>query len=188
MENGDGTGFCLTGCRGARCKAMAICTRHSFLHIYKPILLLALEEYFRSPTIETLAEVYESVNSMDLSAMPELSYYERQVLSMSDNKEMFLEKFDEAFERSQEKSQEMSPSEDRKSGPSISSPDEKTPQNYIDLTAGVTAGRKKTINGRPGISRDSHEFETKVFYGKIPVPIKIPVAVMPETVGDVGFF
>ena len=35
--------------RGAVVKAMAICTRHSFLHIYKPLLLLALEQYFSSP-------------------------------------------------------------------------------------------------------------------------------------------
>ncbi|RPA86583.1 spindle pole body interacting protein [Ascobolus immersus RN42] len=161
--------------RGARCKAMAICTRHSFLHIYKPILLLALEEYFKSPTLETLAEVYESVNSMDLSAMPELSTFERHILSMSDNKEMFVEKFEEAIQRIQGSQAE----EDRKSGPGVSSPDDTTSQSYIDLLQ----GRKKPL-GRLQISRDTHEFETKVVYGKIPVPIKIPVAVMPETVGD----
>lgn len=43
-----------TAKRGAVVKAMAICTRHSFLHIYKPLLLLALEEYFKSPKPETL--------------------------------------------------------------------------------------------------------------------------------------
>jgi len=34
---------------------MAICTRHSFLHIYKPLLLLALEEYFRMIEMKTAA-------------------------------------------------------------------------------------------------------------------------------------
>jgi hypothetical protein len=41
------------------------------------------------------------------------------------------------------------------------------------------------MNGRIAISRDSHEFETRVVYNGIPVPIRVPVAVMPETVGDV---
>ena len=74
---------------------MAICTRHSFLHIYKPILLLALEEYFKHPTTDTLAGLFSAVNSMDLSAIPRLSIFERQILAASDNKDMFAEKFEE---------------------------------------------------------------------------------------------
>lgn len=144
----------------------------------KPILLLALEEYFRSPTIETLADIYNSVNNMDLSAMPELSYFERQVLSMSDNKDMFIEKFDEALERVQQDT----PADPVQKMNFIPAGEGATaPTTYIDLAKGP----KKVVNGKLTISRDSHEFETKVFYGKTGVPIRVPVAVMPETVGDV---
>ncbi|CAJ0642747.1 7509_t:CDS:10, partial [Entrophospora sp. SA101] len=41
--------------KGAVVKAMAICTRHQYLHIYKPVLLLALDKYFQNPSVECLA-------------------------------------------------------------------------------------------------------------------------------------
>jgi hypothetical protein len=72
---------------------MAICTRHSFLHIYKPLLLLALEEYFRAPVVETLASLYDALNAMDLSLCPRLSLWENFVLHATDAKDMFVEKF-----------------------------------------------------------------------------------------------
>jgi len=34
------------------------------------------------------------------------------------------------------------------------------------------------------LPRDTHEFESRVLYNAIPVPIKVPVAITPETVGD----
>ena len=34
------------------------------------------------------------------------------------------------------------------------------------------------------LPRDTHEFESKVSYNNVPVPIKVPVAITPETVGD----
>jgi hypothetical protein len=34
------------------------------------------------------------------------------------------------------------------------------------------------------VPRDTHEFETKVVYNGIAIPIKVPVAISPETVGD----
>ena len=66
--------------RGAVVKAMAICTRHSFLHIYKPLLLLALEQYFAHPQVETLESLYNAVNNMDLSLMPRLNTLEKFIL------------------------------------------------------------------------------------------------------------
>lgn len=177
----------LTETRGANVKAMAICTRHSFLHIYKPILLLALEEYFKQPTTETLAGLFTAVNDMDLSAMPKLSVFERQILAASDNKDMFCEKFEEMAERI---------------APSVTSPtvQMRSPSSLGGAAgegdadrrgAGATyinlgrAGGNMVMNGKISLNRDTHEFETKVVYNSIPVPIRVPVAVMPETVGDV---
>lgn len=149
--------------RGAIVKAMAICTRHSFLHIYKPLLLLALEEYFRAPVPETLASLYSAVNSMDLSLMPRLSMLEGFILQASDAKDMFVEKFDQMIQ------QRMAEDAERSSIPSSTSsnmsPARQTAQKYAH-------------------PRDTHEFESRVIYNGIPIPIKVPTAISPETVGD----
>jgi hypothetical protein len=158
---------------------MAICTRHSFLHIYKPLLLFALEDYFKSPSVEILRRLFTSVNSMDLSAMPRLSIFERQILAASDNKEMFLEKFEEMQIQTALAAHMRSPSV---TATGEEAAGEKRPTTYINLGR----GKNKVMNGKIAISRDSHEFETKVVYSGIPVPIRVPVAVLPETVGDVS--
>ncbi|KAL9113383.1 MAG: hypothetical protein Q9227_002424 [Pyrenula ochraceoflavens] len=144
--------------RGAVVKAMAICTRHSFLHIYKPLLLLALEDYFKSPYPETLASLYNAVNAMDLSLMPRLSVLERHILQSSDAKDMFAEKFERMIRQRQ--------AEDALS----------------DLK--LSPGSPSKGGARYAVPRDTHEFETKVIYHDIPIPIKVPTAVAPETVGD----
>ncbi|MCJ1403325.1 hypothetical protein MMC11_006548 [Xylographa trunciseda] len=154
-----------TAKRGAVVKAMAICTRHSFLHIYKPLLLLALEEYFKSPYPETLALLYDAVNAMDLSLMPRLSTLERHILQASDTKDLFVEKFEQMV---QQRMAQESPSD---SATSPDSPSKKT----SDMTR---------PSHRYGVPRDTHEYETRVTYNGIPIPIKIPTAVSPETVGD----
>jgi hypothetical protein len=144
--------------RGAIVKAMAICTRHSFLHIYKPLLLLALEDYFRSPTIETLASLYESVNAMDLSLLPRLSFQERYILQASDVKDLFIEKFEAMVHRRVQEDKAKDKSDDKQ--------------------------LQQLPRQRYGLPRDTHEYDTVVHYNKIPVPIKIPTALSLETVGD----
>ncbi|KAJ1887164.1 hypothetical protein LPJ81_006571, partial [Coemansia sp. IMI 209127] len=79
--------------RGAVVKAMAVCTRHRFIHIYQATLMLALENYYRASTEETLAELYKSANQMDLSCMPRLSRHETTILRFSDDQNMFEERF-----------------------------------------------------------------------------------------------
>ncbi|CAA9965754.1 hypothetical protein PTNB73_07021 [Pyrenophora teres f. teres] len=145
--------------RGAIVKAMAICTRHSFLHIYKPLLLLALEEYFRAPIIETLASLYHALNAMDLSMLPRLSPLENFVLSACDAKDMFVEKF-ELMVRQRRKLD--------------------AARDSVETSSDSTSRKKKTYT----VPRDTHEFESKVNYNGIPVPVKIPTALSPETVGD----
>ncbi|KAJ9149653.1 Spindle pole body interacting protein [Coniochaeta hoffmannii] len=162
--------------RGAVVKAMAICTRHPFLHIYKPLLLLALEEYFKSPVPETLSMLYDAVNQMDLSLMPKLSLLERHLLQASDNKDLFVEKFEQMIQ--------MRIEEDRGEGVSDQPFDaSRSPPKRPGI---ARAGTKAHLEGQSAYSvpRDTHEFETKVMYKGIPIPIKVPVAVMPETVGD----
>ncbi|PSN70154.1 spindle pole body interacting protein [Corynespora cassiicola Philippines] len=145
--------------RGAIVKAMAICTRHSFLHIYKPLLLLALEEYFRAPVLDTLASLYDALNAMDLSLLPKLSTLETFVLQANDAKDLFIEKFDQMIKQRKAEDAE------RASLPSASSDSEPKRKTYA-------------------LPRDTHEFESKIVYNGIPVPVKVPTALSPETVGD----
>ncbi|KAL1894220.1 hypothetical protein Sste5346_006006 [Sporothrix stenoceras] len=163
--------------RGAVVKSMAICTRHPFLHIYKPLLLLALEEYFKSPVVETLSMLYDAVNAMDLSLMPRLSLLERHLLQASDNKDLFVEKF--------EKMIQMRIAEE--SGDGVSDQPFDASRSPPKPAGILRAGTKAHFEGQAAaysVPRDTHEFESKVFYKGIPIPIKVPVAVMPETVGD----
>ncbi|OAA50438.1 hypothetical protein NOR_00888 [Metarhizium rileyi] len=164
--------------RGAIVKAMAICTRHPFLHIYKPLLLLALEEYFKSPVPETLSMLYDAVNAMDLSLMPRLSILERHLLLASENRDLFVEKFEQMIQirMAQDKA-------DGIVGGQLE--DSRSPVK----SAGISrAGTKAHVEGGSqalySVPRDTHEFESKVMYKGIPIPIKVPTAVMPETVGD----
>ncbi|KAF3769824.1 spindle pole body interacting protein [Cryphonectria parasitica EP155] len=165
--------------RGAIVKAMAICTRHPFLHIYKPLLLLALEEYFKSPVPETLAMLYDAVNAMDLSLMPRLSYLERQLLQSSENKDLFVEKFEKMVQMRIEENKDTGGAGRAEQSVDSSRDALKRPQIS---RAGTKAHLEGT--GQYSVPRDTHEFETKVMYKGIPIPIKVPVAVMPESVGD----
>jgi hypothetical protein len=149
----------LTQRRGSIVKAMAICTRHSFLHIYKPLLLLALEEYFRAPVVETLASLYHALNAMDLSLLPKLSLLENFVLSASDAKDMFIEKFEQMVRQRKRLDAE---------------------RDSMEESSDSLTRRKKTY----ALPRDTHEFESKINYNGIPVPVKIPTALSAETVGD----
>jgi hypothetical protein len=148
--------------RGAVVKAMAICTRHSFLHIYKPLLLIALDQYFSSPTIETLASLYDAVNGMDLSLMPRLNLNEKFILQASNAKDLFIEKFEAII------AQRM-----------VSDASENGSMGSVSPTLQQYPSRS-----RYGLPKDTHEFESTVHYANIPVPVKIPVALSPETVGD----
>ncbi|KAF8629141.1 hypothetical protein AX17_005727 [Amanita inopinata Kibby_2008] len=79
--------------RGAKVLALAICTRHPYIQIFKPFLLLALDDYFSDPSQDCLARLFDAVNSMDLSLAPRLTRYEKLVMRFSDRKDIFAEKF-----------------------------------------------------------------------------------------------
>lgn len=135
----------------------ATLTLYCFLPVtdsHQPLLLLALEDYFRSPYPETLATLYDAVNAMDLSLMPRFSLLERNILQASDSKDMFIEKFERMIEQRIE--------DESKSG-----------------NESVAELRSRYV-----LPRDTHEFETRVMYNNVPIPVKVPTVVWPEHVGD----
>ena len=121
--------------------------------------------------------LYDSVNAMDLSLMPKLSLLERHLLQASDNKDLFVEKFEQMI-------QYRMAAPHRGEHAPVRSPDATRDPNK---RPGISrAGTKAHVesNSTYSVPRDTHEFESKVMYKGIPVPIKVPVAVMPESVGD----
>lgn len=118
---------------------------------------------------------------MDLRCRPHLSILESQILASSDNKEMFIEKFEEM---------QLTASPIQRSPSSLSHFQTGDGGLMIGGINGETNGKPKYIDLMSGkktfINRDTHEFESRVVYNGIPIPVKIPVAILPETVGDVG--
>lgn len=156
--------------RGAIVKAMCIVTPHPFFHVFKPLLLLALDEYFKYPSQKCLQNLYESINSIDLSRVPQLNYFERQILASSDQPNMFSEKFEDDGEVSEESARKHSLT-------TLESQDEKA-AFYIDLKS--SGGR--LLSGT--VMRDTHFYECKVNFNGMRIPIKVPVDVHPESVGE----
>ena len=76
-------------------KAMAICTRYPFVQIFKPVLLLALEDYFMNPSQDFLARLFDAVNAMDFSKMPILTRYEKLIMRHTERQDVLLGRYDE---------------------------------------------------------------------------------------------
>ncbi|WVF69207.1 hypothetical protein IAT40_003983 [Kwoniella sp. CBS 6097] len=227
--------------RGAMVKAMAICTPNPYIGIYKPLLLLALEEYFLSPSPEILARLFDSANAISTAGMPRLNRYERILLRSSERKDLFEEKFGiteplsgtkEVFDdiaipgpggggasdthgsgsgEGQDGSRSNSASaagSGSRSVPGSGSGHRKT----ISSSSGARMVRKGSASSsqfylatppsregrltpdtgggggegakRKGVPRDTHFFETEARFKKITVPIRIPMTVFDEDVGD----
>lgn len=107
--------------------------------------------------------------------MPKLSILERYLLQASDNKDLFVEKFEQMVQ--------MRIAEDRGETPETLANIGGSPERRVDL---LRNGTKAHVQAQSAYSipRDTHEFETRVVYNGIPIPIKVPVAISPETVGD----
>lgn len=185
--------------RGAVVKAMAVCTRHRFIHIYQAILLLALENYYRAPTEETLAELYRSVNAMDLGCMPRLTRHETTILRFSDDQNMFEERFQqledekklidnmahdsERLDRTQDSTaaevaaaSPVTPGEDQPGFPNIGGLRRGT---VIDIATGNTRMRLPSTR-----NKDRRFFDTEIVYSGVKLPIRVPMTVYPEEIGD----
>lgn len=120
--------------------------------------------------------LYDAVNAMDLSLMPKLSILERNLLLASDNRDLFVGKFEQMIQmRLGSKKGEVIADADNDGSP--------TKMAGISRT-GTKAHIESGNHSIYSVPRDTHEFETKVMYKGIPIPIKVPTAVMPETVGD----
>ena len=119
--------------------------------------------------------LYNAVNEMDLSLMPKLSILERHLLQSSENKDLFVEKFEQMIQARITET----------SGVGVDQPLDAS-RALLSQPGIFRSGSKAHIEGNAAyvVPRDTHEFESRVMYKGIPIPIKVPVAVMPEIVGD----
>src|SRR5690349_5062414 len=96
--------------------------------------------------------LYNAVNEMDLSLMPKLSLLERHLLQSSDNKDLFVEKFEAMIEAriAETSGVDVHPFD-------ASSAPPKRPTIF-------RSGSKAHIEGHAAhvVPRDTHEFESKV--------------------------
>ncbi|GJJ15121.1 hypothetical protein Clacol_009396 [Clathrus columnatus] len=79
--------------RGAEVKALAICTRLPYIQLFKPVLWIALQEYFNDPSDDCITRLYDAVNAMDISLAPTLCREEKLIMRSSERKDVFIEKF-----------------------------------------------------------------------------------------------
>ncbi|WFD18820.1 hypothetical protein MCAP1_001031 [Malassezia caprae] len=63
--------------RGVYTAAIAIGTMHPHLSLFKPVMTLALDTYMRRRDRRVLRDMYESINRVDTSVLPCLSYSEK---------------------------------------------------------------------------------------------------------------
>ena len=91
--------------------------------------------------------------------MPRFSTLERHILQANDIKDMFVEKFEYMVQQ-------------------------RLAEEAAGRTGGSEQGMGTKLSSKYSVPRDTHEFETKIVYDDIPIPIKVPTALAPETVGD----
>ena len=91
--------------------------------------------------------------------MPRLSLLERHLLQASDMKDLFIEKFEQMIQQ-------------------------RMADESVSYQTSTPDSPSKSTHPRYSLPRDTHEFESRVVYNQIPIPIKVPTAISPETVGD----
>ncbi|CAO3633463.1 unnamed protein product [Cunninghamella blakesleeana] len=124
---------------------------------------------------------------MDLSRMPNFNWHERQVLRASDDKCMFEEMFDNDNNDKVQSPTSIHPSNSSITNDSMNNTnnngDDTIDQKlllrrgtYIDLASG-----QKVL---ASLGKDRHFFETKIDYEGLKLPIRVPLTVNAEEVGD----
>lgn len=164
---------------------------------------MALDKYFQDPSVEILASLYEAVNSMDCNYMPKFNAHEKAILRASENKDMFEEKFI-PYENSKKRKHQNNNNNSNNDDHDESNINEFSIDAYMNNEDYMPVSdeekerleRERLANLKKGTyidlmpnlnkNKDRHFFETKVVYNGITLPIRVPLTVNPEEVGDVS--
>ncbi|KAJ3112583.1 DNA mismatch repair protein [Phlyctochytrium bullatum] len=112
------------------------------------------QKHYEIDSEEVIGELYNSINSLDISLMPRLTLAERSILRASEDRNMFDEKFLEMEEKAFYK------------------------------TSGGGARLSGSMASISSVNKDRHFFETKIEFDNVKMPMRIPLAVLPEEIGD----
>lgn len=134
--------------RGSVVKSICIITPHPFFHIFKPLLMLSLDEYFISDSVDTLKHLYDAINSLDLTHMPKFNTYERRILSARTERDIFIERF-----QSPDAQYITSKPKKKKKSPSSSVPPIASPENKKSTSAKKYKNKEKTCSYSQPISK-----------------------------------
>lgn len=77
--------------RGARIYSLSIVASEPFSHVFKPVLLLAIDDYIHNPEAARLAELHACLRSIDMTGMPKFSWAEKRLLQLNQNQSLFRE-------------------------------------------------------------------------------------------------
>ncbi|KZV91708.1 spindle pole body interacting protein [Exidia glandulosa HHB12029] len=161
-------------------KALAICTHHPYIQIFKPVLLVALQAYFDEPSEACLNRLYEAVTAMDLALAPSLGRHERLIVRQMDRRDLFAEK------QSAARAEQSVPPVTNESVESLSSIKSGSADGTLqdDAASGSTDSHSRVV-AKAGMlgEKDHRYFHTSITYG-VALPVKIPLAAFPEDVGE----
>lgn len=149
--------------------------------------------------------MYEAINSIDTSLAPSLSLDERMVLRCSERRDLFEEKF--VDEPLTSPAATLSPTtrdnaaihgkEDRPGHLGVPGGEgDLQPRRRVasDNSTASAPGMTRVNSNRTAVPnsaknkslRDTHYFETSVFYNDLSLPIRLPLYTFPHEVGDVS--
>lgn len=149
--------------------------------------------------------MYEAINSIDTSLAPSLSLDERMVLRCSERRDLFEEKF--VDEPLTSPAATLSPT--TRDNAAIHGKEDRpghlgVPGGEGDLQPRTRVASDNSTASAPGMTRvnsnrtavpnsaknkslrDTHYFETSVFYNDLSLPIRLPLYTFPHEVGDVS--
>ncbi|CAN0181531.1 unnamed protein product, partial [Ectocarpus fasciculatus] len=66
--------------RGAVVKAMCICSRYNYIEVFRPMLMIALEQYYQRQVPEVLESLFDALNSANLAGAPRPTPWERGLM------------------------------------------------------------------------------------------------------------
>lgn len=159
--------------------------------------MLALEEYFISKDQKIFSRLYECANAISTVGMPLLTRHEKILLRQTERKNLLDERFGVEVGSPRPEPQEVLG--DASDGGSMSphpfaESSGSSRQSYqtgrkLSSTSVQTTGARPTSGKRPrrGVPRDTHMFEAEAGFKGITVPIRIPMTVFDEDVGDVSW-
>lgn len=135
-----------------------------------------------------LEHLYDCCNSPQILGIPRLTRAEKIIMRLSDRKDLFNDRYEAAIVQMRE-AMELAASAAEEDGMGMtggaSAAMARRGSSASSQLAVPPNGQGRLTPERKGM-RDTHYFDTEVQFRKIRMPMKIPVSVFSEEIGDVS--